>query len=191
MSWLDRSLQHFGIYRRLLAFSDFDTRPLGSLGIDLEFTELSSSSDYSALRANQARLARERWQRGDTCLAARFEGNLVGVCWCAVETARVDYLGAEIRLAEDAVYTYDSYVAAAFRGRRVADGLRLASIAWARVRGFERTFSLIWPHNPASMHRSRRMAWTEIGEIVRFGFGPRAQLSFRLRGEHHDICGPI
>ena len=185
------AIQAAGLYRKLLVVGGWNAMMPERAQIDLRCGELDRSriAEYLQLRRDSSQeIIEQRFDRKEACLVAYHQDEIVGACWCATYSAWIDYLEAELHLAEDTVYAYDSWVRPDFRGKRVADGMRRFRMHWIDQSGFKRAFGLIWPQNKNSMQRSRRMSRNEVGEIVRHKVGPWSRLSTRLHGEHADMC---
>ena len=185
------AIQAAGIFRKLFVIGGWNALMPERAQIDIRCGELDRSriSEYLQLRMDQSEeVIEQRFDRKEACLVAYHQDEIVGAGWCATHSAWIDYLGAELYLAEDTVYAYDSWVRPDFRGKRVADGMRRFRMHWIHESGFKRAFGLIWPQNKNSMQRSRRMSRNDVGEIVRHKVGPWSRLSTRLHGEHADMC---
>ncbi|MAJ61480.1 MAG: hypothetical protein CBC48_16950 [bacterium TMED88] len=185
------AIQAAGLHRKLIVIGGWNAlMPAGAqIGIHCGQLESSELNEYLALRKDQSRdLVEKRLERGEACLIARHEGRVVGANWCATRSTWIDYLSAELHLAHDTVYAYDSFVDPNCRGKRVADGMRRFRMHWIDQAGYRRAIGLIWPQNANSMHRNRRMSRNIIGELHHFRAGLWTQSVSRLQGEHADIC---
>ncbi|MCH2184521.1 hypothetical protein MK280_01475 [Myxococcota bacterium] len=185
------AIQAAGLYRKLIVIGGWNAlMPAGArIDIHCEQLERSKINEYLNFRKDQSRnLIQKRFERGEACLIARHEGRVVGANWCATRSTWVDYFDAELHLAHDTVYAYDSFVDPECRGKRVADGMRRFRMHWIDQAGYRRAIGLIWPQNANSMHRNQRMSRNSIGELLHFRAGPWSHSVSRLQGEHADVC---
>jgi hypothetical protein len=188
--WI-HTIQSLGIYRRLIVMGGYSARmpEPGEVEIVCEELPPEQMAEYMSLREDQdPEMIKRRFDRGEVCLVSRNEGHIIAASWLATGTTWVDYLDSSLRLADDCVYAFDSFVHESFRGKRVANGLTRYRMHWIEQAGYKRAIGLIWPENKNSMQRVVRLNRGEIGDIVRYGIGPWQKFSVRLTGKHSDIC---
>ncbi|MEW6486521.1 MAG: hypothetical protein AB1578_01225 [Thermodesulfobacteriota bacterium] len=96
-----------------------------------------------------------RLERGQRCLGARWEGQVVAFTWCDLE--RCHYEGCSFALGPDQAYLFDAYCALEWRGRGLAPYLRYR--AYGELEGLGRTelFSITDAFNVSALHFKEKL----------------------------------
>ena len=186
-----QTIQSLGIYRQLIVVGGYSAKMPEAEEVEIVCEELPADriAEYMSLRKDQDReMIQRRFDRNEVCLVSRNEGKIIAVSWIATGTTWVDYLDSSLRLADDCVYAFDSFVHESFRGKRVANALTRYRMHWLEEAGYKRAIGLIWPENKNSMRRVVRLKRGEIGNIIRYQIGPWRKFSVQLSGKHSDIC---
>lgn len=113
-----------------------------------------------------------RLGRGDVCVAAWLDGEIVAIVWIAFENGRLDEVGREVRLAPDEVYLYDSYTAERVRERGVASARALWTAAYLREAGYRRAIGWISPQNRPAFGPARKAGYEIVGTVGFIRVGP-------------------
>jgi GNAT superfamily N-acetyltransferase len=186
--WM-RFLQWLGIYRRLFVLGGLDSRrpETSRVPITCERLRVDGVDDYMEFRPDQDRAEIEaRLASGNLCCVARKNGRIIATTWTAIGKAWIDYLQCEIRLADDAVYHFDTYVRPEFRGCRVAGELSDLRLKTVTRLGYVRSVGLFWPENRAAIQRSERRKNIRVGEFRCFKLGPWRCHALRLEPGHGE-----
>lgn len=123
-------------------------------------------TDYLALRPDaSAAEVQRRWAAGQQCFAARHQGRLVHVCWAARGRAWIAYLGREIQLAPDEVYSYESFTAPDFRGHS-APAVRAAFMQAELIKaGVRRLVAVAVPDNRPAVRAIEKAGYVRAGTL--------------------------
>jgi len=122
--------------------------------------------EYLALRpeASAAEVQR-RWAAGQQCFTARHQGRLVHACWAAHGRAWIAYLGREIELAPDEVYSYESFTAPDFRGHNAA-AVRSVFMQTELIKaGVRRLVAVAVPDNYPAVRAIEKAGYVRAGTL--------------------------
>jgi hypothetical protein len=179
-----RALHRLGLYRRLIVYGGRDQRRPPPPRLPLEFGQLGTDEleEYRAYRPDTpASELRRRFDEGQWCHVARHEGRLVASTWTARDHVWIGYVHCRIRLRDDCIYAYDTYVRRDLRGEDLATAIEDYRRATIEAAGYERITALILPLNrPASRHSDKQKD-TAIGDLRCWRLGPWCRHSLRLR----------
>lgn len=166
-------LQWASVYRRMIVTGGPLPRREEEAEIPLEFGVLGEDQleDHVVLRPDMDLSdVRRRFASGHWCYTARTrQRELIGTCWIAAESARIDYADCGIELAARTVYIYDQFVSAGHRGLRVAGALETHRDQDLRRRGYKLCVAAYWSENRIPLGRSRKRAHSEIGMLHCYG----------------------
>lgn len=135
-----------------------------------------------AITTLNIRRFRARLERGRTCFVAWRGGRPIGYTWMSEQIdPEIEY--HPIPLPSDAVLGWDLYVNRAERSRGVGSALVDARLAYARERGFRRSWRLIAPRNAPALRTAEKVG----GEVRLLG-----ELTFvRVLGRPVRSCQEI
>lgn len=164
------------VYRRLLVLERRLEQPPPDVGDGpaLRVIVLEDEVAYRALRPDQnpEQFARRRAE-GAVCFAAVAGDRVVGATWARPGGGWCDYLERPVQLPDDEVYLFDTMVAPAWRGRRVAACIASDQIRWYGERGMSRLVAVVLPENAASRRARARTGFVVCGRIGWVGLGHR------------------
>jgi RimJ/RimL family protein N-acetyltransferase len=98
---------------------------------------------------------RASFERGDLCVGALQDGQLVGYCWFAFGPTP-ESGGTWLEIGRQATYSYRHFVRPGYRGRRIAAGMLRAVDSTLAQRERARCVALVYTHNRASIRASAR-----------------------------------
>jgi GNAT superfamily N-acetyltransferase len=108
---------------------------------------------------------RNRLEKGYKCFVARHNEAIASTCWAAIGSARIDYLGCEIQLADDEAYTYDSYTAPHYRNLNVPAVRGNEMVRHFRDLGYFRFAAVVVPENKAAFRPVEKVGYRRFGVI--------------------------
>lgn len=129
-------------------------------------------AEYARFRPDDAASARERFARGERCLAARSDGAIVSARWIASGEAVLEYLGRRLRLAPDEAFVHAAYTSPAFRGRGIAAACIHEYARRLRAEGHRRVLAAVGPENVPAIRSQARAGYRRMGTIGWVGVGP-------------------
>jgi hypothetical protein len=115
---------------------------------------------------------RRRLEKGDACIAAWLDGEIVSAAWYSFETAWVDDIGRALRLAEGEVFGYDLYTAESQRGRGVASERGRWAAEHFRAEGFRSVVAGLSPQNLPVQGPAQKLGYDTLGRAGFFRLGP-------------------
>jgi SAM-dependent methyltransferase/GNAT superfamily N-acetyltransferase len=158
------------VYRRLIVMERRLDEPIVAItaGIPAVVRILTDADvdHYTAFRPDtEPAEVRRRLHAGHWCFVVRHEGRIVHAGWAATTKPWVEYLDCEFPLAPGDVYQFDSYTAAAFRGRDLA-GARVSWMAQHfRDAGARRLLAAVWPENARAFRPLEKVGYRAVGII--------------------------
>lgn len=178
-----RALRWIGVYRTFLFMGGPNQpfqEPPPSIAIACEELGSDGIEAYLKLRPDQTREEIDRrFRGGDRCFVGRCEGRIVTSAWIACESAWLPFVPCRIGLAERTFYTYDIFVVAELRGKRVANALMDYRAARMREAGYDRKVSIVEPENRSSLRRNVRRHIPEVSRLTCLRIGPWRRLRIR------------
>ena len=160
------------VYRRVLLVERSLAEPIPTIEplapTTVGLLDAADLDAYLAFRPDTSRdeLAR-RLAAGDVCFVARQAGRIIAVTWAATERGWTRYLGCQIALGPDEVYTYDWLTAPAFRKHHVASQLTVACLRYFRERGYRR---MIYAMAPEKYNQRRGQTGTGFRAYCMLGY---------------------
>ena len=110
----------------------------------------------------RAEMVRQAYIRGDVCVGAFKNNQLVGYSWLAF--APVPHLdGVWVRFADSVAWTYKSLVRPAYRGRGIAAALYVFADAACTERGRRHSIICVESHNHPSVRAALRAHYEPAG----------------------------
>jgi GNAT superfamily N-acetyltransferase len=142
------------------------------LPLRVELLPAAAVDDYLAFRPNARRdRILSRWDAGDLCFVARYEGRIVACGWGAT-AAWTDYLQCAIELAPGDAYLFDGYTLPDWRGRGVFQTLGAEQLRALQRAGHRRAIRATAVQNTVALHTHSRGGFRPIGSLVRYRLGP-------------------
>ena len=143
-------------------------------GVPLEFGFLGREAldELAGFRSDLPRAELERrFDRGERCFAARSGEEIACVYWVHRNNVRLDDVGYEIVVPEDAVYVSDAFTAPGLRGRHIAPALSRELKNRLAAEGVERWVSCVLGGNAAGLINVERGGSTETSRVAAFRLG--------------------
>src|SRR5262245_7861849 len=100
---------------------------------------------------------RRRLEKGDACIAAWIDDEIVSAGWYSFDEAWVDDVGRGLRLAQGEVFGYDLYTAESQRGRGVASERGRWAADHLRSEGYRTIVAGISPQNLPALGPTRKL----------------------------------
>ena len=166
------------VYRHVVFVTVDLSRPLPEAHTDvpLAFRLLrpEDAEAYARFRAEPAGAMPGigRLAKGDVCVTAWLDDEIVSVGWISLERGWVDEIGRGLELASDEAYVYDSYTAERLRGRGVAGARALWAAAYLRDAGYRRFVGWISPQNRPAFGPARKAGYRKLGIAGFIRLGP-------------------
>lgn len=169
------------VYRHVVFFSLDLARPVPEITTDVpvefRFLRFEDGDAYGQFRADPAHviLCLRRLEKGDHCVAAWLDDEIVSAGWFSVGTGYIAEIGRPMRLALDEVYLFDSYTVARLRGRNIASARARWVAAYLHDAGYRRTISFVSPKNRRGFGPPYKAGYQRlgIGGFVRLGLWRR------------------
>ena len=147
---------------RELETDTFSSEPDDDISIRLaNRQELERAAKESPHQLN-AEFVDKALERGDICLAAFRNEQMVSWVWRSFSTAPHED-GLWVRVEKPYWYTYKTYTHRDFRGRRLTGLLTLYGDEFCRGSGYQRGVGFIETHNYASMRANLRLGTQVVG----------------------------
>jgi GNAT superfamily N-acetyltransferase len=129
---------------------------------------------YARFRAQPVEHAqtRRRLEKGDACIAAWLDGEIVSAAWYSFGTAWVDDIGRALRLAPGEVFGYDLYTAESQRGRGVASERGRWAAAYFRAEGYRSVVAGLSPQNLPVQGPAQKLGYDTLGRAGFLRLGP-------------------
>jgi hypothetical protein len=158
------------VYRRMIQVERCLKEPVieaqAAVPVTVTLLSVSELGEYLAFRPGaEAAEIRNRLERGYKCFVARHEKAIASTCWAATGSARIDYLGCEVQLADDEAYTYDSYTASRFRNLNVPAVRGNEMVRHFRDLGYSRFVAVVVPENKAGFRPAEKVGYRRFGLI--------------------------
>jgi GNAT superfamily N-acetyltransferase len=165
------------VYRRVLLVERPLDEPFPTIEprtpIVVELLDPGGIEAYLAFRTDTSHHELERrLAAGDVCFMARQADRIIGVTWAATERGWTRYLGREIALRPDEVYTYDWLTAPRFRRQHVASRLTLECLRYFRARGYRRVIYAMAPEKYDKRRGQITIGARPCGKIGYVRIGP-------------------
>lgn len=174
------------LYRRLLLIEHALDKPVpevtARVPVIIAVLKEDEVDEYVAFR-NEADPSeiRLRLKAGQWCFVARHEGRIVHACWTAANTGWIEYLGLDIRLAQDELYSYDAFTSPRYRGMLISHARRAHMLRHFRDGGYRRVLSAIHPENRKAFRALEKSPYREVGRIGWVKIGPLRQDFWHVR----------
>ena len=180
------------VYRRMILVERHLHEPVveAQAGIPVTVTVLHENEldEYLAFRPTAvAAEIRSRLEKGYKCFVARQDKEIASACWAAIGSARIDYLGCEIRLADDEAYIFESYTAPRFRNINVAAARGNEMVRHFRDRGYSRFIGALMPENKAAFRPAEKVGYRRFGVIGYVKVGPWRRFFCRVSDRARPI----
>jgi GNAT superfamily N-acetyltransferase len=107
---------------------------------------------------------RGRLERGDMCVCAWLDGEIVAASWLAFESAWIDEIGRGVRLARDEAYVYDSFTTESRRGAGIAAFRARWTAEHLRLQGYRRIVGWISLQNRPALGPARKLGYASLGQ---------------------------
>jgi hypothetical protein len=115
---------------------------------------------------------RRRLEKGDACIAAWVDDEIVSAGWYSFENAWVDDVGRGLRLAPGEVFGYDLYTAESQRGRGVASERGRWAAGHLRAEGYQTFVAGISPQNLPVRGPAQKLGYDTLGRAGFVRLGP-------------------
>ena len=165
------------VYRRLLLVERLLEEPISRIEpLTPTTVGLLDADDLDAYLAFRPDISHDELARrlaaGDVCFVARQAGRIVAVTWAATGRGWTRYLGCQITLGPDEVYTYDWLTVPAFRKQHVASQLTVACLRYFRERGYRRVIYAMAPEKYNQRRGETRTGFRAYGMLGYVQIGP-------------------
>jgi acetyltransferase (GNAT) family protein len=139
---------------------------------------------YARFRAQPAGhpQALRRLEKGDACIAAWLDDEIVSAGWYSFGIARVDDIDRELVLAPGEIYGYDLYTSEGLRGLGVASQRGHWAAHHFRTCGYERVVAGLAPQNLPVQGPTRMLGYDTLGRAGFVRLGPLRRDFIRLEG---------
>jgi hypothetical protein len=129
---------------------------------------------YARFRAQSAEngVPRRRLEKGDACIAAWLDGEIVSAAWYSSDTAWVDDIGRALRLAPGEVFGYDLYTAESQRGLGVASERGRWAAGYFRAEGLRSVVAGLSPQNLPVQGPAQQLGYRTLGRAGFVRLGP-------------------
>src|SRR5262245_31787394 len=115
---------------------------------------------------------RRRLEKGDACIAAWLDGEIVSAAWYSFGTAWVDDIGRALTLAPGEVFGYDLYTAESQRGLGVASERGRWAAGYFREEGLRSVIAGISPQNLPVQGPAQKLGYDTLGRAGFVRLGP-------------------
>jgi hypothetical protein len=113
-----------------------------------------------------------RLEKGDACIAAWRDGEIVSAAWYSFGTAWIDDIGRALRLGSGEVFGYDLYTAESQRGLGVASERGRWAAAYFRAEGYRRVVAGLSPQNLPVQGPAQKLGYDTLGRAGFLRLGP-------------------
>ena len=129
---------------------------------------------YGRFRAQPVERAQtgRRLEKGDACIAAWLEGEIVSAGWYSFDRARVDDIDRELALAPGEIYGYDLYTVEGLRGLGVASQRGHWAAGFFRESGYRRVIAGLSPQNLPVQGPAQTLGYETLGRAGFVRLGP-------------------
>lgn len=158
------------LYRHVIFFVNDLAQPRPDppptrLALELRLLTEEDVDAYALFRGHAAGAlpASRRLAKGDLCVAAWLDGEIVSAGWLSRGTGQVSEIGRRLALEDDEVYSYDSYTAEHVRGLGIATARARWAASYLRAVGYRRTISCISPQNRPAFGPPLKIGYQRVG----------------------------
>jgi hypothetical protein len=165
-------------YRRVLFVALDLAQPIPdvevAVPVRIALLEGSDAEAYARFRGRQVEVGsvRRRLEEGGVCVVAWLDDEIVSAAWLAFETAWIEKVDRELRLAPDEVYGYDSYTSESERNLGIAAFRSRWTMRYLRDLGYRRTVAWVTPENRPALGPLRKVGYTALGWAGYVRVGP-------------------
>ena len=180
-------------YRRLVIMEFPLEQTIPTFPIDgpasIDFLDPLEIDEYlSFQRQDRREQISARFAAGHRCFAARIDGQLAGVTWCALGDARIEFLGVAFPLAPGEAFGFGTYTHPSFRARGVASGIRSQLLSTLKREGLQRCFGAVMPENRGGMRVAEKLGYRPIGIVGAVWFGGHRQRRRVIRMKRGELA---
>ena len=169
------------LFARPLEAPDIEANPLVPLTVHLlALTEIDQYPLRSGQHVNQIA---ERLRLGHKCFVVRDSTSIVHTNWIGIGVATIEYLGWEVKLAQEVAYSYGSYTLHRLRKLDVASVRAREMMRQLRDMGFRRVIAAVVPENVAAVHAVEKFGYRPLGVIGFVKIGPWRHDYCRVQGD--------
>ena len=144
-------------------------------GLDI-FIRLATEKDIDLMDyenynydENVKKYAKERLEKGDTCILALYNGKLIGYVWIMYDLLEISKFNL-ISLSKNRGSFYNIFILKELRGKRIANSLDYYINDMLRKSGKRYIVILVDKDNIASIKNRERAGYKKIGYINQFRF---------------------
>jgi hypothetical protein len=158
------------VYRRMILVERCLKEPVievqAAVPVTVTLLHENELAEYLAFRSGaEAAEIRNRLERGYKCFVARQADAIASTCWAAIGSARIDYLGCKIQLADDEAFSYDSYTTPRFRNMNVPAVRGNEMVRHFRDLSYFRFVAVVVPENKAAFRPVEKVGYRRFGVI--------------------------
>jgi GNAT superfamily N-acetyltransferase len=141
--------------------------------VEYEFLDRSSMDEIAAFRSDVPREQLEqRFDRGERCFAARFEGRIACAFWMQTHDVQFPELGYALVVPPGAYHVGDGYTAPDMRGQRISPALIRELKIRLAAEGVERWVAYVLGGNVLGLINAKHIGSRETGRVAALKLGP-------------------
>jgi GNAT superfamily N-acetyltransferase len=141
--------------------------------VDFEFIGGDGLDEMAVFRSDLRREELEkRFDRGERCLVARYQGRIVCSCWVHTHNVPFAELGYELVVPPNGVYVGDSFTVPDMRGKAISPALSRELRIRLAAEGVERWVAYVLGGNVLGVINAERAGSTETGRVAALKIGP-------------------
>ncbi len=143
--------------------------------------------------ALKADVVHRRFERGEICFAAVYEGKIVSYCWMAQGKIGIEEIDLAVATLPDEVYLYDAYTLDEWRGKGLYPAVLNEMLLYAGQTGFSRALIFVAVNNTASRRGVLKAGFVEFQVVTYLSILgiPFYRYSQPLHGQRAAVFKPL
>jgi GNAT superfamily N-acetyltransferase len=136
-------------------------------------TEIEFISDMSFLKTEDSTtrghinfdIFKYRFNCGDICCVAKFEGKIVSYCWISLNGGYIEEIDRNINLKNNEIYLYDAFTESEFRGKSIFPCILTAILKYGRQKGYHKSLIFALSSNHPSLRAIKKAGFGRFQSV--------------------------
>lgn len=136
-------------------------------------TDIEFISDLSFLKTEDlikksyinSDIFKYRFNCGDICCVAKFEGKIISYCWISLNGGYIEEIDRNINLKNNEIYLYDAFTESEFRGKSIFPCILTAILRYGKGKGYHKSLVFALSSNHPSQRAIKKAGFARFQSV--------------------------